>query len=97
DGIRDRDVTGVQTCALPISRQGTHAGAARGARTPLRSRVGPSARAGREVPRSPGSKGRGTVGGRTKPAFQLAVSRHPLDGRFGASGAVPGRARNGTP
>src|SRR5437773_8307284 len=23
DGIRDRDVTGVQTCALPISRAGT--------------------------------------------------------------------------
>src|SRR5699024_11714060 len=24
DGIRDRNVTGVQTCALPISRQPTH-------------------------------------------------------------------------
>src|SRR6266540_2203528 len=29
DGIRDRDVTGVQTCALPISRQGVLAGAGR--------------------------------------------------------------------
>src|SRR5699024_11459826 len=29
DGIRDRNVTGVQTCALPISRAGPARGAAR--------------------------------------------------------------------
>src|SRR6266540_4792616 len=31
DGIRDRDVTGVQTCALPISARRVAAGAADGA------------------------------------------------------------------
>src|SRR5699024_12094325 len=35
DGIRDRNVTGVQTCALPILRSGT-----RSARPPSLSRAG---------------------------------------------------------
>src|SRR5207248_5881934 len=37
DGIRDRTVTGVQTCALPISRTG---GPARGARHARRTNCG---------------------------------------------------------
>src|SRR6266540_926863 len=34
DGIRDRDVTGVQTCALPISHRGLRQGASGHARDP---------------------------------------------------------------
>src|SRR2546425_13017606 len=42
DGIRDKLVTGVQTCALPICLVGDHLGAGR----PVRGVVKPAARAG---------------------------------------------------
>src|SRR3989441_4357374 len=42
DGIRDKLVTGVQTCALPICLVGDHLGAGR----PVRRIVKPAARAG---------------------------------------------------
>src|SRR5437773_3725381 len=53
DGIRDRDVTGVQTCALPISPRGTGPGSrSAAARPPRRARTRPAggAAAGRRGP-----------------------------------------------
>src|SRR5690349_24116578 len=69
DGIRDLDVTGVQTCALPISRSGRR-GRRRDAPRRPRSHRSP---ADRGAPRSPtpagvrdqaphGQRGRGTAG-----------------------------------
>src|SRR5437773_11283712 len=51
DGIRDRDVTGVQTCALPISGAGADP-RARIWTSPLRPRAQPGPAPGRGRPRS---------------------------------------------
>src|SRR5207249_9649892 len=48
DGIRDRNVTGVQTCALPISRSPSTSPTGSRAR-PISARFASSARAGRHV------------------------------------------------
>src|SRR5215813_15143538 len=59
DGIRDADVTGVQTCGLPISRR---------TRRRARLRHGPAARGdrrareGRDRPRAAGAAGAARVG-----------------------------------
>src|SRR6266542_2299559 len=52
DGIRDATVTGVQTCALPISSGGRHAPEADGRQAP--SRAGTRRRGGQRSPRGPG-------------------------------------------
>src|SRR5699024_11940642 len=44
DGIRDRNVTGVQTCALPISPDGA---AVRGRRAPSSTMIGRASTSGR--------------------------------------------------
>src|SRR5207237_810623 len=82
DGIRDSSVTGVQTCALPIStghraravrRSGQHRGAGRG-RARCRARVGPPAR-------TPGADGGGDPTSR-------APDSHLSRERGGARGAT---------
>src|SRR5439155_14824123 len=62
DGIRDGHVTGVQTCALPISRAGSVAAA----RSCRRSRRSTAARGAASAPRG-AAPSRGTAGRRTPP------------------------------
>src|SRR5256884_1505343 len=64
DGIRDVAVTGVQTCALPISVAAVAAAATRSAR-PLRPRLRP--RRSRRAPRRPPSRSRPSSSGFGRP------------------------------
>src|SRR6266705_5327671 len=67
DGIRDRTVTGVQTCALPISPRGGHRLPAPRSRPP---------------PRRPGARpGRACAPGRRPPTATLASRGPPFRGR----------------
>src|SRR3989442_3129441 len=56
DGIRDADVTGVQTCALPISRLSAGGARAGRGRSPPGG-FGPRGRAGRTRPGAEGGRG----------------------------------------
>src|SRR5438046_9522599 len=55
DGIRDWSVTGVQTCALPISRSSTRAAGSRSSTRPATKHSPRCARAERRSPTSPSS------------------------------------------
>src|SRR5699024_11303774 len=72
DGIRDRNVTGVQTCALPIwGRRGRHPGGpARAARPRGGSASRPPGPAGRRGRRGSGRGPPGTAG-RTEPSRRV--------------------------
>src|SRR5436309_6051651 len=79
DGIRDFHVTGVQTCALPISRR--------------RRRRSPGSRAGREWPsvRSSAGRGRGSGRGRGRGGGRGGGRR----GSRARGGGRRGRSRGG--
>src|SRR5699024_12124269 len=80
DGIRDRNVTGVQTCALPIFRERTHG---RGPLTESSTKThGPESDAGARFP------GRATFGHKRPSAADHAV----LAGLLGDRGGQIGRA-----
>src|SRR5690606_36465259 len=88
DGIRDFHVTGVQTCALPIS--GTATLRPRGRRTNARRRHDPRASA-----RTPWPPGHGPVGRRRAPLAARGCPRRPECP--GADGPRPRSSRSARP